>query len=191
MKTETIIIRDNPNVTVTIYLHDVYPGMDSVNERPAVLILPGGGYRMCSDSEAEPIALAYMAEGFQAFVLRYSVGEDAQFPQPLQDAEEALNLIQNNALAWHVKDQQIAVVGFSAGGTSCCQPGHHGKGPAECAGLAVRNYGRNGAGNRSLCHPRHGSASEQRDGTGFFGGCRPRSGGAFAKQFVICPSLRQ
>lgn len=116
MKTETIIIRDNPNVTVTTYLHDVYPGMDSVNERPAVLILPGGGYRMCSDSEAEPIALAYMAEGFQAFVLRYSVGEDAQFPQPLQDVEEALNLIQNNALAWHVKDQQIAVVGFSAGG---------------------------------------------------------------------------
>ncbi len=46
--------------------------------RPAVLVLPGGGYFMTSDREAEPVALAYLAEGFNAFVLRYAVGDDAR-----------------------------------------------------------------------------------------------------------------
>lgn len=116
MKSEVLEVNENPNVTLTTYVHDLYPGMEFLDERPAILVLPGGGYRMCSDSEAEPIALAYMAEGFQAFVLRYSIGENSKFPNPLHDAEDALALIQENADAWHVKKDQIAVIGFSAGG---------------------------------------------------------------------------
>ena len=40
--------------------------------RPAMLVVPGGGRRYCSDREGEPVALAYMAQGFNAFVLRYT-----------------------------------------------------------------------------------------------------------------------
>ena len=39
--------------------------------------------------EAEPIALAYAAEGFQTFVLYYSIGEFAHGFQPLAEAEKA------------------------------------------------------------------------------------------------------
>lgn len=41
--------------------------------RPSVLVIPGGGYEMTSDREAEPIAMQFLAAGFNAFVLRYSV----------------------------------------------------------------------------------------------------------------------
>ena len=41
--------------------------------RPAVLIMPGGGYHAVSDREAEPIALRFANRGYAAFVLRYSV----------------------------------------------------------------------------------------------------------------------
>ena len=45
---------------------------NGVISRPAMLVLPGGGYRSCSDREAEPVALRFMQQGFHAFVLTYS-----------------------------------------------------------------------------------------------------------------------
>ena len=54
--------------------------------RPAVVIFPGGGYDYTSDREAEPVANAYLAAGYSAFVVRYAVGADARHPHPLLDA---------------------------------------------------------------------------------------------------------
>jgi acetyl esterase/lipase len=104
------------NVTLTAYLLDSSPEMTNTQVRPAVLVFPGGGYYMCSDREAEPVALAFLAEGYQAFILRYSVGEQAAFPQPLNDAEEALRLIRSKAEAWSLDPEKVAACGFSAGG---------------------------------------------------------------------------
>lgn len=104
------------NVTLTAYLLDRSPEMPNTQVRPAVLVFPGGGYYNCSDREAEPIALAFLAEGYQAFVLRYSIGENAAFPRPLNDAEEALELIRSKADEWAVEPGKIAACGFSAGG---------------------------------------------------------------------------
>ncbi|WP_366295737.1 alpha/beta hydrolase [Paenibacillus sp. AN1007] len=106
----------NTNVTLTGYLLDSSPEMPNMKQRPAVLILPGGGYRACSDREAEPIAMAFLAEGYQAFILRYSLNQDAAFPQPLNDAEEAMKLIRTHSAEWDIHPQKIAVCGFSAGG---------------------------------------------------------------------------
>ena len=39
---------------LTGYLRDETTEMPSYNTRPAVLILPGGGYRYCSPREADP-----------------------------------------------------------------------------------------------------------------------------------------
>jgi acetyl esterase/lipase len=39
--------------------------------RPAVLVIPGGSYTFISQREGEPIALKFAAEGYQAFVLHY------------------------------------------------------------------------------------------------------------------------
>ena len=55
--------------------------------RPAVIVLPGGGWIGTSPSEGECVALAYLAQGFQAFVLDYSTlrsnPEGCAYPQPL------------------------------------------------------------------------------------------------------------
>jgi acetyl esterase/lipase len=106
----------NANVTLTTYLLESSPEMPNTRIRPAVLICPGGAYRVCSDREAEPIAMAFLAEGYQAFILRYSLGEAAAFPQPLNDAEEALKIIRERSEEWDVAPDKVAVCGFSAGG---------------------------------------------------------------------------
>ncbi|MHB0864976.1 alpha/beta hydrolase [Paenibacillus sp. SEL3] len=115
MNTFTIQLT-NDGVTLTPYLLDSSPEMKNTHVRPAVLILPGGAYRICSDREAEPIAMAFLAEGYQAFVLEYSLNENAAFPKPLNDAEEALELIRRHSNEWGIDPNKVAVCGFSAGG---------------------------------------------------------------------------
>lgn len=103
---------DDPDIYMTTYLSEL-----SGPPRDAMLVIPGGGYEIvCADREGEPIALAYMNEGFNAFVLHYSIGEKAVFPRPLCDASLALSYIRAHAAEFNINPNRIFVVGFSAGG---------------------------------------------------------------------------
>ena len=57
---------------LTGYLRDETTEMPSYNTRPAVLILPGGGYRYCSPREADPVAVQFLQAGYHVFTLIYS-----------------------------------------------------------------------------------------------------------------------
>jgi len=127
MRVETLVLSGGPEVSLTAYLLDGSPEFGNIGRRPAVLVFPGGGYRGLSDREAEPIAMAYLAEGYHAFVLRYSVGERAVFPAPLRDAEEALAVVRSRSEEWQVDADKIAVIGFSAGGHLAAALGTMGK----------------------------------------------------------------
>ncbi len=109
-------LNEERNVTLTGYLLDVGGEFNYVPRRPAIVVLPGGGYEFCSDREADPVALAYLEAGYHAFVLRYSVKENAQWPNPLADYEQAMAMIRAHADEWHIYSDKIAVIGFSAGG---------------------------------------------------------------------------
>lgn len=116
MKMEQIVLNQDRNVTLTCYLQGVGGEFPNIVKRHAILVLPGGGYQMCSDREADPVALVYAQAGFQTFILRYSLREKAVWPNPLEDYENAMELIRNNAEQWNLYEDKIAVIGFSAGG---------------------------------------------------------------------------
>lgn len=116
MKTETFILNQERNVSLTAYVLDVGGEFRNVTKRPGVIIIPGGGYQFCSDREADPVALTYLKAGFDAFVLRYSVGEHAVWPNPLRDYDAAMAFVLSKAEEWNLMPDKIAVVGFSAGG---------------------------------------------------------------------------
>lgn len=116
MLVKTYNLTDDPDITLTAYIPDISEEMKNMKIKPSVLVLPGGAYKFCSDREAEPIALAYLAKGFNAFVLRYSLNEKSAFPTPLNDASKALKFIRDNAAEFCTDPQKIAVIGFSAGG---------------------------------------------------------------------------
>lgn len=121
---------------LTGYIQEPSPELSNAQTRPAVLVLPGGGYAFTSDREAEPVALAYLAEGFNAFVLRYRTGPGATAEDALADAEAALAWIRANASEVHVDPHQVAAVGFSAGGHVACSLGV----AAECPDALVVGY---------------------------------------------------
>lgn len=115
MKAEKIVLNEERNVTLTAYLQET-DGEFGFAKRPAMLVIPGGGYAMCSDREADPVAAAYLKAGYQAFVLRYTCTPKGKWPLPLEDYDQAMGRIIENAEAWYVDADKIAVVGFSAGG---------------------------------------------------------------------------
>lgn len=102
--------------TLTAYVQDRSGELPDRDLRPAVLVLPGGGYLFTSDREAEPVALAYLAAGFNAFVLRYAVGEGVPWERAYDDGRAALAWLREHAAEVGVVPGQVAVVGFSAGG---------------------------------------------------------------------------
>lgn len=115
MRTEVITLNEERNVTLTACIQQV-DGEFGFQKRPAMIVIPGGGYSICSDREADPVALAYAKAGYQTFVLRYTVNSKGSWPDPLQDYETAVELICERADQWGIDPEKIAVVGFSAGG---------------------------------------------------------------------------
>ncbi len=86
-------------------------------KRPAVIVVPGGGYGMCSRREADPVATEFLAKGFQTFVLTYlCAGEKIRYPEQLLELASAVDYVKKHAQEMDVNADEIFVVGFSAGG---------------------------------------------------------------------------
>jgi len=102
-------------VVLELMIHQASPELTK-GKRPAMIVFPGGGYGFTSDREAEPIASAYFAEGYNCFILRYITGEKAKIANPLYDAAAAIAHVRLNAEKYCVNPDKVAVVGFSAGG---------------------------------------------------------------------------
>lgn len=100
-----------------VYL-DTYCIVDPLmSKRDAMLVIPGGGYNhVCADREGECVALTFNAKEMNAFVLTYSIGEDAVYPRQLLDAARAMLYIKTHADEYNVDPSRIFGVGFSAGG---------------------------------------------------------------------------
>lgn len=86
----------HPTAEITTYMignsEELYDG----RLRPLIIICPGGGYEMTSDREAEGIALKFMAMGYHAAVLRYSV-KPAVYPTALLQLAATVKYFRENA----------------------------------------------------------------------------------------------
>lgn len=111
------------------YVHPIWPGESGAKEKislihfpvsgeaPFVLVCAGGAYcTVASMVEAFPIAAKLNELGYHAFVLEYRSGKNARFPAPMEDLRQAILYIQQNAQMLHVKPDDFAVCGMSAGG---------------------------------------------------------------------------
>ena len=123
MINETIYLKDffegiKTDATVTTYVRSNSDEIEPGRKRASVLICPGGGYFRTVDREAEPIALAFLAKGYNAFVLRYSTRDKTEetYPTQLLEASAAVAFMRRNIDKYNIKKESIAVCGFSAGG---------------------------------------------------------------------------
>jgi acetyl esterase/lipase len=83
----------------------------------AMIVCPGGGYRMLAEHEGKAYA-AWLAErGIAAFVLKYRLGSNGyQHPAMMHDIQRAIRLVRSHASEWKLDPNRIGVMGSSAGG---------------------------------------------------------------------------
>jgi acetyl esterase/lipase len=99
---------DQPEPSLTVHPGN---GLDT----PAVLVCPGGAYRMKANHEGEPVARWLNSLGITAFVLDYRVAP-YRHPVPFLDGRRALRMVRARAKEWGLRTNRIGVLGFSAGG---------------------------------------------------------------------------
>jgi len=104
------------NPTLTVYIPSKKDPL-----KTAVLICPGGGYsKVVVEHEGEEVAKAFNDIGITAFVLKYRLPNDTCMINkeivPLQDAQQSIKLIREQAKEYDINPNKVGVIGFSAGG---------------------------------------------------------------------------
>lgn len=110
------LIRKSVIPTLEIYL----PEKEKANGT-AVVICPGGSYTvLVYEGEGLSTARELVKTGITAFVLKYRLPDDSTMPDrkigPLQDAQQAIKLVRDNAAKWGIDANKVGIMGFSAGG---------------------------------------------------------------------------
>ena len=94
-----------------------YAPAQSTGKRPAMVILPGGGYGALAPHEGRDYAQFLNREGVHGFVLKYRLGSQGyRHPSMLQDAARAVRWVRAHAAEWGVDPGKIGIMGSSAGG---------------------------------------------------------------------------
>ena len=106
---------------VTIPTLSIFLPKDSKPNQAAVLIFPGGGYQhLAIDKEGTKVAQWLNTLGIAAFVIKYRLPSDKIMKNknigPLQDAQEAMRYVRQNAAKYNIDANKIGIMGFSAGG---------------------------------------------------------------------------
>lgn len=96
---------------LTSYVADTYV-------RPALIIVPGGGYGHVSPREGEPIALEFLSRGYHCFVLNYTIGgpNGLRYPEQMLQLAAAVDYVKKNAAQLRVDASAVYAIGASAGG---------------------------------------------------------------------------
>ena len=112
----------NDKPTMTIYL----PAKEKATGS-AVVIFPGGGYRMVAiDHEGYQVARWLNELGIAAFVVDYRhKGRGYGHPAPIQDAQRAIRTVRSRSAEFGIEPNKIGIIGFSAGGHLASTAGTH------------------------------------------------------------------
>jgi acetyl esterase/lipase len=136
--------QEYPDSHIEAYLHEPHAELQ-ISKRKAIIVCPGGGYGWLSEREGEPVALPYFAAGLNVFVLRYSIGKNAENYAPLIEACLAVKYLREHADELHVDPDYVFVTGFSAGGHLAAWTGTMWHVPEVAAHL--------GGADQTLCKP--------------------------------------
>ena len=85
--------------------------------RPAMIVVPGGGYRVVSPTEGEIVAKKFYEAGYQCFVLTYTtnlIGMEPLKLQPFHDLSRAVRFVRANREKFGISEEMY-LCGFSAG----------------------------------------------------------------------------
>ena len=98
------------------YMQDT-PGQQGQTTFPTIVIVPGGSYTHIPVAQADSVALAFFAKGYNAVYLRYSFVNEVSplMPAPIVELGQTIAQLKKNT-EWPVNPAQIVPFGMSVGG---------------------------------------------------------------------------
>ena len=120
-----LLISQVSRPTLTVYLPE-----KKIANGAGIIIFPGGGYHILAAShEGSDVARQFVEHGIAAFVLKYRIPDDATMVDketgPLMDAQRAIQMVRERAVAWNIDPRRVGIMGFSAGGHLASTAGTH------------------------------------------------------------------
>ncbi len=95
---------------------DVYVPTRPPRPLPVVMYVHGGGFAMLSKDTHRVMAMAVARAGYLVFNINYRQGPGHRYPQPLEDACQALLWVRDHCAEYGGDPSRIALAGESAGG---------------------------------------------------------------------------
>ena len=116
----------------------VFSVKEGVPVKGAVLLCSGGAFSFRNNrGEGEPVARALNQLGYQCFVVNYRVRPYSQ-QEGAWDLARAVRYVRSHVQDYRIREQNIAVAGFSAGGILCGEMLLHFKGKVNGTALDSR-----------------------------------------------------
>lgn len=89
---------------------------DKEGLKPALIMLHGGGWKSGDKSQMGTLAKELTARGFNCFAVAYRLSPEAKYPAAIEDVQDAIQFIIDNAATYKIDIHKIAVLGCSSGG---------------------------------------------------------------------------
>ena len=97
-----------------------YPAPASNNTHAAVVVFPGGGYRILAyDLEGTEVCTWLNSIGVNCILVKYRVPFKDHYPEnpaDIADGQQAMHTARDHAAEWHFDPHRVGILGFSAGG---------------------------------------------------------------------------
>ncbi|HGS5020572.1 TPA: alpha/beta hydrolase fold domain-containing protein [Vibrio cholerae] len=100
---------------------DLYkPKAERIQPYPLLIWVHGGAWKRGSKDDIptkNPLLLSsVLQQGYTLAAVNYRLSGEATFPAPVQDINDAVNFLYDNALQFHIKADKVVMMGRSAGG---------------------------------------------------------------------------
>ena len=98
---------------------------------PLIFVVPGGGYTQFQDKDSNRVALSFVAQGFQAAVVRYPIGDRRSYAASKETVQQAVDYVAEHADELGVDLDKLGMLGFSAGGQIVAEYSTHTNNPLQ------------------------------------------------------------
>lgn len=95
---------------------DVFYDKSEKKKQTAIILIHGGGWRSGSKEQHHQMAQKLASLGYVCFTPEYRLSTEALFPAAVYDIKAVIRWVRKNASKYNVNPNQIAALGFSAGG---------------------------------------------------------------------------
>ena len=112
---QTLFYAANDNSRQTLDL--LLPKQASIDPRPCLIFVHGGGWRSGNKSQGHPHLRAYVdSQKYVGVSVGYRLSGEAKWPAQLYDCKAAIRFLHANARKYKIDTKRIIVLGTSAGG---------------------------------------------------------------------------